>query len=848
MGGKGGHMLHPYEDPELTFQSLIDMFEHTAMGGLEGTIKRDGQNLVLSYSLLRDEAVAIRNDDHVFAKGMGLKGEGPKENFADYLAARSLWVVLTTPDGKKEEFTTERKWEKYLKENRTSPEALEAAGYSVEMIGRGWKSFRNGVSREKKATPRHIIVAFSKAMRDLENVAREMPKELIIKLFGEDADYFYNAEVMSPLSRNPIEYGVDTLSTHRILHHKYDEEEKELDTMGAIESGKRAEMFDRSLKNYFNEKGVPGDERNPTPVSVGAMERLAALEDDSIKKEAINKVAQMASANGLSLNDSLGQLVFVRFREAVAKALPSIGPEAEKLLIIRMFQEVYNGPGHEWEADEILREFGDVSVTEGKVPLKAIMGASADREPQVAATVKEIAGSAKRFHNHIIAPLVNIIFTFSAHALGALKDLYVLNRDAEIERTRSTVLKTIKNLETLLDPVNSSDPRADEKWEKFLAQRDKFKALEDKISEAEGFVFQWPPGSDNTYKFTGLFAPINQLLGMDPSRWAESLTYTETLLDGAGDFATRQVIKRGAKAAGIPITMGGLKSQLSGLKSSLTLKEAAAQPDVVYIPGGFKPPHWGHLNMVRQAAKRFPNASIRIVSGRAGKKPTPDGETPTGRDGITLEMAQGVWNHYFKNDPVLRGRDIEMLAITEPLVALDKEGQPRIRAKDGEVITTYSPIEKISQDVYRGEETPTVAIVYSKKDEAYGNLVKTIFKSLDEEGKLLTLAADVSSGASGANLSATAFRAAIKENDFETFKLFLPEFYNEDEQGASELFTMLGGLIEEISSGVGMVGAPRGFGRAPEVVGSEKQKNNFLSKNEGLVNEVMDYLLGISVG
>ena len=64
MGGKGGHMLHPYEDPELTFQSLINMFEHTAMGGLEGTIKRDGQNLVLSYSLLRDEAVAIRNDDH----------------------------------------------------------------------------------------------------------------------------------------------------------------------------------------------------------------------------------------------------------------------------------------------------------------------------------------------------------------------------------------------------------------------------------------------------------------------------------------------------------------------------------------------------------------------------------------------------------------------------------------------------------------------------------------------------------------------------------------------------------------------------------------------------------------
>jgi len=792
MGGKGGHMLHPYEDPELTFQSLINMFEHTAMGGLEGTIKRDGQNLVLSYSLLRDEAVAIRNDDHVFVKGMGLKGEGPEENFADYLAARSLWAVLGTRDGQTKEFTTERKWKNYLKENRTSPEALRAMGYSVEMIEHGWKSFRNGVSREKKATPRHIIEAFSKAMRDLENVAREMPEELIIKLFGEDADLFYNAEVMSPLSRNAIEYGVDTLSTHRILHHKYDEEEKELDTMGAIDSGKRAELFDRALKDYYETKGEPGDERNPTPVSVGALERLAALEDDSIKEKAINEVAQLASANNLSLNDSLGRLVFVRFREAVAKALPSIGPEAEKFLVTRMFQEVYDRPGHGWEVDEVLKEFGGAGITEGKVPLTTILGASADREPQVAATVKEIAGSAKRFHNHIIAPLVNIIFTFSAHALGALEDLYVLNRDAEIERTRSTVLKTIKNLETLLRPIKSNDPRPDEKWEKFLAQRDKFKALEDKISEAEGFVFQWPPGTDNTYKFTGLFAPINQLLGMDPSRWAEGLIYTETLL---------------AESNG-------------------------EEPAVVYIPGGFKPPHRGHLSIVRQAAKRFPNSPIRVVSGRAGKTPK---ERETGREGITLEMARGVWEQYFKKDPELQGKDVDVIAITEPLVAVDTKGQPMRRAKDGEIITTYSPIEKIAQDAYRGETTPTIAVVYSKKDEQYGNMVRKVLKGLDEEGKLLTLAADVSGGPGNANLSSTALRQAIKKNDFETFKFFLPEFY--DEEGARELFAMLGGTLEEIS---GMA--------AGSVAGTSGCTDCDDDEEKGLISEVVDYLLGITVG
>jgi len=820
VGGKGGHMLHPYEDPELTFQSLIDMFEHTAMGGLEGTIKRDGQNLVLSYSLLRDEAVAIRNDDHVFAKGMGLKGEGPKENFADYLAARSLWAVLTSPDGQTEEFTTERKWEKYLKENGTSPEALEAAGYSVEMIGRGWKSFRNGVGREKKATPRHIIKAFSKAMRDLENVAREMPEELIIKLFGEDADYFYNAEVMSPLSRNAIEYGVDTLSTHRILHHKYDEEEKELDTMGAIESGKRAELFDQALKDYYETKGAPGDERNPTPVSVGALERLAALEDDSIKEKAINDVAKLAAVNNLSVGDSLGRLVFVRFREAVAKALPSIGPEAEKLLIIRMFQEVYNSPGHEWGADEVLREFGDTNMVEAKVPLKAIVAVSADREPEVAKKIKEVAGSAKRFHNHIIAPLVNIIFTFSAHALGALEDLYVLSRDAEIERTRGTVLKTIKNLETLLNPINSSDPRAEEKWEKFLSQRDKFKALEDKISEAEGFVFQWPPGSDNTYKFTGLFAPINQLLGMDPSRWAEGLVYSETLL---------------------------------------TEEEVQEDLAIAYFPGGFKPPHRGHLKTAVEALKLDPSVHLIIMTGESE------------RDGITLEKSSQVLAKYLEREGISMGvgkGQVEVKAI-KPVPIFDGTGKQKTRVNketgEHELSTTTSPIAAIMYEIERLPEGATAYAVASEADPTNAVAVVNYAGSKRPDLNVQPIIIPVEEMEGFPKMSATQMRRAIQENDFETFKLFLPVSYNDDDDAAYELFAILGGNLQEISSmgggsvqgamiGTGSKKGPwpgfdsAGFNRRQAKDAKLRGAKEFISEEDKMVNEVMNYLLGISVG
>ena len=92
--------------------------------------------------------------------------------------------------------------------------------------------------------------------------------------------------------------------------------------------------------------------------------------------------------------------------------------------------------------------------------------------------------------------------------------------------------------------------------------------------------------------------------------------------------------------------------------------------------------------------------------------------------------------------------------------------------------------------------------------------------------------------------SATAVRATIRDNDLNAFARFLPEASS---KRAEEIFALLGGGLEEMSAMAG--GAVGGFaGRAPDVVGSEKKKKKVLPEDEELVNEVMDYLLGISVG
>jgi len=94
-------------------------------------------------------------------------------------------------------------------------------------------------------------------------------------------------------------------------------------------------------------------------------------------------------------------------------------------------------------------------------------------------------------------------------------------------------------------------------------------------------------------------------------------------------------------------------------------------------------------------------------------------------------------------------------------------------------------------------------------------------------------------------MSGTTLRRALKNASPGEFETIMGWF----DQGS---YDILQGKLEEYSSGAGMGGSGWGYsGRAPEVAGSEKKKKkhekNFLSE-EVLVNEVMDYLLGITVG
>ena len=91
-------------------------------------------------------------------------------------------------------------------------------------------------------------------------------------------------------------------------------------------------------------------------------------------------------------------------------------------------------------------------------------------------------------------------------------------------------------------------------------------------------------------------------------------------------------------------------------------------------------------------------------------------------------------------------------------------------------------------------------------------------------------------------MSGTTLRKALKgatPEDFET----IMGFYNQ------EIYDILQGKLEELSGSGGAGGYAGPFGmRMPKIVGSEKEKKKVLPEEQEIVTEVMDYLLGISVG
>ena len=639
MGGVGGHMSHLYENPELTFKEMKDVFIKASSGELVGTEKTDGQNLFISYSVKNGEARAARNKGNI--KTGGLNVDGLIDKFA----------------------------------------------------GHG---------------NQNLVKSFGDAFMTFEKAVRSLDPEEQMAIFGSDANIYYNAEIQDPRTANIISYDTKTLNIHQVGHAQFNKETGRIDD---VDVSKNVKALDKALERM--QQSIQDDEYN---VQKNAIRNLQGLSSDEHVNTAITRLEQMI--NGVGLSDSATIADYT-----VSKLVPYIDGNVEleddrKVLLLKRILGV--------EDEKLKKKPGFNDITRG-LPKE---------ELEKKEIIRDIVKNSKNLLKQIMIPLEDIVHDFSVEMLRGLQSAFVLDNPKEVMRLRQETAHAIAAIE------NSGHEEA---MVILQQQMRKLKNVENISTAAEGFVFDY---DGKTYKFTGNFAPMNQILGL---------------------------FKYGRGGSGPLQNLGEGEDDSEFCEKTIAV-----------IPGKFKPPHRGHLDMIKHYANITDHVVVLVSPLDASEaKEFKSG----GQADVTTQQSVSIWKIYVEAAGLSGKVSIDIPKMRSPVRAAYEFTGP-----DGPLEAGACVI--LGASTKGGDQSRFARNVQSYAKEGVNVLDPMKFAFDPKEG-----------------ISATDFRKALHDNDLERIKYFLPQEASNrfqeilTELGVTELtenkkkgdfFTVLHGLIEEV--------------------------------------------------
>ena len=403
------------------------------MGGIAGHMSHLYDNSTLTFSKMKEILEAASN------------GKLEAEEKVD---GQNLFLSYSIPQGK----AVGARNKGNLKDG-----GLDAAGLAEKFAGRGniEKTFTKGFN------------AFSSAVASLSDEEKE-------KIFGPDANIWYNAEIMDPGTKddpndpgstNVIKYDGKTLKIHDVGHFIYDQDSgKQLPIPEGVLStlDKAVERMQHALRK-----------ENYSLVRRAAIE-LNKLEDDEALHTAVSRINQAIGKENLNDNNTVEDYMFKRIRNGIDGDLSEIKRDQLAKYLLKM---------------------------EGNIGLRAI---KKGLKPEDLQDISNIVDNKNMILLEAIEPIESAIHNFSVELLRGLESRFIIDSGAEVHRIQKEVAKAVKAITT----AGTENPAAMEVMQRHL---NKIKDFSNINTPTEGIVFVY---DDHIYKFTGNFAPVNQILGM----------------------------------------------------------------------------------------------------------------------------------------------------------------------------------------------------------------------------------------------------------------------------------------------------------------------------------------------
>ena len=478
-----------------------------------------------------------------------------------------------------------------------------------------------------------------------EAAVASLSDEEKISIFGPEGEIFYNSEIMGPGASNVVNYDSNIITIHSAGHKRYDRETDKVVNADVTESSK---ALDKVVDRF--EQATQGKNFD---IQKTAIVNLQKLSGDHDLKIALEKIKKAGLQGEMTVQDFLSE----KLTEDVSEKFSSLNDDMRQQVV-----------------DRVLKVQGAPTLTQ------IYRGLGGDKK--LKEQVRSYVQSGNKTISKLIWPIEDAIHDFAVAMLEGMESAYVLDNAKELDRLKKEVETAIKSIQAYQGP-------GQEMAHEILAkQLKKIKHLDNITSVAEGFVFEY---DGQLYKFTGNFAPINQILGL--FRFG----------------------RRGVKIPRVDEAQGTTET-------------------VAIVPGAFKPPHRGHLDMVKHYSDNADRVIV-MVSPKAR-------QTPSGRN-ITQENSIDIWNYYFD---VMNLNNVEVIPSPHPSPVRSAYEYVGDDAKPGELVILGTSTKGGDQSRFAKNVQQ-----YAKEGVTVLDPMKFAFDPVGEE------------------LSATDFRASIEKGDIDKF-------------------------------------------------------------------------------
>lgn len=318
--------------------------------------------------------------------------------------------------------------------------------------------------------------AFVFAMKDLEKAIKSLSDKQKEKIFNNGYN-FMNLEVMWPKSENVVNYDKAELVFHGALI--YDDKgnvKGEVKGSGRILAGMIQQRNQNIQKKYSIGKPVFLDV--PKHQDFGKM-----------KDKFLGRLSKLRAEYGLKDSDTLGLYHQMWWEHKIYQTFG----------IKNLSGKLVQGLTKRWAFFDKSYSIADI-----KKDMKRFIEANPKKENVLQAILDFDKKNHKQQVKENMKPFEELFFGVGAEILKNVKGFMAANPDKSVQSIR-------KKLKTSIENVKASGDK--KKLNTLKLQLDKLNAIGgvDAIVPSEGIVFKY---KGKTYKFTGAFAPINQITGL----------------------------------------------------------------------------------------------------------------------------------------------------------------------------------------------------------------------------------------------------------------------------------------------------------------------------------------------